>query len=89
MASNTWEMSIPTFQHWQFASGSPEEIRKAADFFGLSYNEKQLQFVHTLQTVLIGSDGKIAKVYPGNQWKPAEVAADYDRRRELHVRVPP
>ena len=67
----------PNFQHWQFASGSPEEVRKAADFFGLSYNQKQGQIVHTLQTVLVGGDGKIAKVYPGNEWKPAEVAADY------------
>ncbi|HEY4901241.1 MAG TPA: SCO family protein, partial [Terriglobales bacterium] len=53
----------PGFQHWQFASGSPEEVRKSADFFGLSYNEKQGQIVHTLQTVLIGADGKVAKVY--------------------------
>jgi len=67
----------PAFQHWQFASGSPEEVRQAADFFGLSYDQKQGQIVHTLQTVLIGSDGKIVKVYGGNQWKPAEVAADY------------
>ncbi|HEY4900813.1 MAG TPA: hypothetical protein VIH91_08355, partial [Terriglobales bacterium] len=62
----------------QFASGSPEEVRKSADFFGLSYNEKQGQIVHTLQTVLIGADGKVAKVYTGNQWKPAEVATDYE-----------
>lgn len=67
----------PNFQHWQFASGSPEEVRKAADFFGLSYNSKDGQIVHTLRTVLIGADGKIAKVYSGNQWKPADVAADY------------
>ena len=67
----------PDFQHWQFASGSSEEVRKAADFVGLSYSQKQGQIVHTLQTVLIGSDGKIVKVYTGNQWKPAEVAADY------------
>ena len=67
----------PDFQHWQFASGSSEEVRKAADFFGLSYSQKQGQIVHTLQTVLIGSDRKIVKVYTGNQWKPAEVAADY------------
>jgi protein SCO1/2 len=67
----------PTFQHWQFASGSAEDIRKAADFFGLSYYQKQEQIVHTLQTVLIGADGKIAKVYSGNQWKPADVVADY------------
>jgi protein SCO1/2 len=66
------------FQHWQFASGSREEVRRAADFFGLSYNEKQRQIVHTLQTVVIGGDGKIARVYAGNQWKPAEVAAEYE-----------
>jgi protein SCO1/2 len=66
----------PAFRHWQFASGSPEEVRRAADFFGLSYNQKQGQIVHTLQTVLIGSDGKIAKVYGGNQWKPSKVAED-------------
>ncbi len=69
----------PGFQHWQFATGSPEEVRKAADFFGLSYNQKQGQIVHTLQTVLIGAGGKVSKVYPGNEWKPAEVAADYAR----------
>jgi protein SCO1/2 len=67
----------PNFQHWQFASGSPEEVRKATDFFGLSYNRYQGQIVHTLQTILLGADGMIAKVYPGNQWKPADVAADY------------
>ena len=67
----------PNFQHWQFASGSPEEVRKAADFFGFSYNPKDGQIVHTLQTVLIGADRKIAKVYTGNQWKPVAAAADY------------
>jgi len=67
----------PHFRHWQFASGSPEEVRKAADFFGMSYNSKEGQIVHSLRTVLIGADGKIAKVYSGNLWKPTEVATDY------------
>ena len=67
----------PDFQHWQFASGSAEQVRRVADFFGLSYNLKEGQIVHRLQTVLMGADGKVAKVYPGNQWKPADVAADY------------
>ena len=51
-------------------------MRKAADFFGLSYNSKDGQIVHGLQTVLIGADGKVVKVYSGNDWKPEEVAAD-------------
>ncbi len=66
----------PGFKHWQFASGSPDEVRKAADFFGLSYNTKDGQIVHGLSTVLVGKDGKVLKVYSGNAWKPEEVAAD-------------
>jgi len=66
----------PEFVHWQFASGSPDEVRKAADFFGLAYNQKDGQIVHGLQTILIGKDGKVIKVYSGNDWKPEDVAAD-------------
>jgi protein SCO1 len=67
----------PNFVHWQFVTGSPEEVRKAADFFGLSYNQNQGQIVHTLRTVLVGPDGKIVKVYSGNEWKPDAVANDF------------
>jgi len=67
----------PKFAHWEFASGTPEQVRKTADFFGLSYNLKDGQIVHALVTVLIGKDGKVVKVYSGNQWKPEAVAADF------------
>jgi protein SCO1/2 len=67
----------PKFQHWQFATGSAEEVRKTADFFGLVYNQKDGQIVHSLSTVLIGKDGKVLRVYSGNTWKPEDVAADF------------
>ncbi len=67
----------PNFARWQFASGSPEQVRQAANYFGLAYNKKEGQIVHSLRTVLIGSDGKIVKTYSGNEWKPADVAADF------------
>jgi protein SCO1/2 len=67
----------PKFTHWQFASGSPEQVRQAADFFGLAYNQKDGQIVHGLVTVLIGKDGKVVKVYSGSDWKPEQVAADF------------
>lgn len=67
----------PKFTHWEFAAGSPEQVRKATDFFGLAYNQKDGQIVHGLVTVLIGKDGKIAKVYSGNDWKPDAVAVDF------------
>ncbi len=67
----------PNFSHWEFASGSPQQVRQAADFFGLAYNQKDGQIIHGLQTVLVGKDGKVAKVYSGNDWKPDDVAADF------------
>jgi len=67
----------PSFQHWQFATGTPEQIQKAAEFFGLAYNENSGQIVHSLSTALIGADGKVVKLYLGNDWKPVDVAADY------------
>jgi protein SCO1/2 len=66
----------PKFQRWEFACGTPDQVRKAADFFGLAYNTKDGQIVHNLSTVLIGKDGKVVKVYSGNDWKPDQVAAD-------------
>ena len=68
----------PSFQHWQFASGSAEQVKKAADYFGLAYNSKSGQIVHSLSTVLIGADGKVKKVYLGSDWKPADVATAYE-----------
>ncbi len=67
----------PNFRRWQFATGSPEQVRQAADFFGLVYNQKDGQIVHSLSTVLIGKDGKVLKVYSGNSWRPEDVAADF------------
>ncbi len=67
----------PRFAHWEFVSGSTEQVRKVADFFGLAYNQKDGQIVHGLVTVLIGRDGKVVKVYSGSDWKPDQVAADF------------
>ena len=66
----------PNFQHWWFVSSTPEETRKFADFFGLSYMKDKDQIVHSLRTALIGADGKIAAVYNGNDWKAGDVIAD-------------
>ena len=64
------------FDHWEFASGTPDQVRKVAEFFGLKYWKENGQIVHALVTALVGPDGKVAKVYRGNDWQPAEVLAD-------------
>ncbi len=64
------------FDHWEFASGTPEQVRKVAEFFGLKYWTEGGQIVHALVTALIDPDGKVIQLYPGNDWQPAQVASD-------------
>jgi protein SCO1/2 len=64
------------FHYWEFASGTPEQVRKVAEFFGLRYWNDRGQIVHTLVTALVGLDGKVAKLYRGNDWRPAGVVSD-------------
>jgi protein SCO1/2 len=66
----------PPFAHWEFATGSPEEIRNIAAFFGLSYQQDADQIIHSLRTAIISPDGKVVKVYRGNEWKPDELIKD-------------
>ncbi len=32
--------------------------------------------MHSLRTAVIGPDGRLLKVYRGNEWKPEEILAD-------------
>jgi protein SCO1/2 len=62
----------PHFTHWQFVAGTPGETKKVANFFGLSYTPDGAQIVHSLRTVVIGPDGRIAHLFDGNEWKPTD-----------------
>lgn len=64
------------FDQWEFASGSPQQVRQVAEFFGLKYWTDGGQIVHALVTALIGPDGKVVKIYRGNEWQPADVLSD-------------
>ena len=75
-AATTGNYDKETFAHWEFATGSGEEVKKMAQFFGLAYVPEKDQIVHSLQTALVGPDGKIFKLYPGNEWQPDDVLTD-------------
>ncbi|HEX8921623.1 MAG TPA: SCO family protein [Pyrinomonadaceae bacterium] len=75
-ASQTGKYDQETFAHWEFVTGDDAEVKKVAQFFGLTYVPEKDQIIHSLQTALITTDGKIAKLYSGNKWKPAEVVSD-------------
>lgn len=69
----------PDFSRWEFATGTPDEIKQVAEFFGLQYWQEKDQIIHGLRTALIGADGKVVKVYRGNEWKPEEVVKDLEK----------
>jgi protein SCO1 len=64
------------FAHWELAAGKPEEVKKVAEYFGLTYQTEDQQIIHNLQTALIAPDGKFVKMYRGNDWQPGEIIND-------------
>ncbi|MFL6228884.1 MAG: SCO family protein [Pyrinomonadaceae bacterium] len=76
-AAHTGKLSDEKFDRWEFATAEPAELRRLADFFGLVYQPDGDQIVHSLRTAVIAPDGKLYKLYDGNQWKPEEVVTDF------------
>jgi len=75
-AAHTERYQNETFAHWEFATGTSEQVKEIAQFFGLTYIPEKDQIIHALRTVIIDPQGKVAKIYRGNEWKPEEVVED-------------
>jgi protein SCO1/2 len=79
-AGLTGRYSNETFKHWTFATGSKDEIKTVAQYFGVRYFQDeqtgQDKLIHSLRTAVIGPDGKLIKLYRGNEWKAGEVTSD-------------
>ena len=68
--------SAEPFSRWEFVTGSVEEVKKAADFFGVSYRPDSGQIVHSLRTALVAPGGKLVRIFRGNDWQPGEIVAE-------------
>lgn len=66
------------FDTWEFATGSKDEIKNIATHFGLYYETEKGQIIHNLQTAIISPDGKLLKIYRGNDWKPEEIISELE-----------
>lgn len=75
-AAHTGNYDKETFAHWEFATGSADEVKKLATYFGFTYIPEKDEIIHSLRTALIAPDGKLAILYSGNEWKPADVLSD-------------
>ncbi len=79
-AAHTERYGEEKFDHWEFAAGSAAEVKSIAQFFGMRYfhdtQSGEDQIIHSLRTAVIGPDGKVVKLYRGNEWKPAQIVED-------------
>lgn len=75
------------FARWKLATGTKEAIDRLGRYFGLVFFKEDGQFAHTLVTVVIGPDGKLAKELPGNDWTPPEAVEAL--RASLHLKPGP
>jgi len=73
------------FTVWQLATGSDKEVKDVANFFGLRYEVDQTdktQFAHSLRTAVIAPDGKVAKIFAGNEWTAKDLLRELQKSLE-------
>lgn len=78
-AAHSERYDSETFAHWEFATGTADQVKEIAQYFGLTYFPEKDQIVHALRTVIVNPDGKVAKVYQGNEWRTGEVVEELKR----------
>ena len=71
------------FKHWDFVSTTPQDLEKLAAAFGLQCFAQDNQIAHSMETVLIATNGTVAKSWPGNEWKTSEVLASVKQTEAL------
>ena len=63
-------------RQWDYATGTKDEIKQIATYFGMQYWTEGDQVIHGLRTAIVGADGKLLKLYRGNDWKPEEIISE-------------
>jgi protein SCO1/2 len=64
------------FRHWEFATGTPEQVRAVTEFFGVDVWGEGAEITHSLRTALIAADGRIARTYRGSDWSVDELLTE-------------
>jgi protein SCO1/2 len=64
---------------WTFLTGDRDEVDQFASRFGVSVGRAlndARDITHNLRTAIVNADGKLAKVYTGNDWSPEQILKD-------------
>jgi protein SCO1/2 len=73
-----FQKTATPFSHWTLATGKDEAIRELGGALGLDYDEEDRSFTHNLRTAVIDREGKLRRVFGGNEWTPEELVAELE-----------
>lgn len=72
---------------WSFVTGDRDEIDRVASRLGVMIaraEDNPGSITHNLRTAVIDPDGRLVKVYTGNEWSPDQVLADLRDAGQTH-----
>jgi protein SCO1/2 len=66
---------------WTFLTGDRATVDRFAARLGVGVLRPadEPDITHNLRTILVGADGRIVRIYPGNEWTTDTVLADLRR----------
>jgi protein SCO1/2 len=59
---------------WHFLTGDPAKIERVCNAFGIQYWPEEGLITHSLQTAVIGRDGRLAATVEGKDFTPAQLS---------------
>ncbi|MFB6279596.1 MAG: SCO family protein [Salinibacter sp.] len=65
---------------WTFATGDSTQVQRATELFGVYTQQKNSdEITHNLTTALIGPEGRVRRLWRGNDWTPEDVRQAVER----------
>jgi protein SCO1/2 len=71
-----FQKTAKPFTHWTLATGRDEAIRALGGALELDYVEENRSFTHNLRTAVLDPEGKLRRLFRGNEWTPEELVAE-------------
>jgi protein SCO1/2 len=71
-----FQKTAQPFAHWTLATGKDEAIRTLGGALELDYVEENRTFTHNLRTAVLDPEGKLRRLFRGNEWAPEELVAE-------------
>ena len=75
-SGSRFQKTTPPFAHWTLATGKEEAIRALGGALELDYVEESRSFTHNLRTAVLDPEGKLRRLFRGNDWTPEELVAE-------------